>query len=413
MKKIFIWGWYGNANPGDEAILISMLSAIKKGIRNVDIIVASDNPQLTARQYRIKTFYRQKIISLRTFLKHPLSYIRDLLNLLRRMREIDLFILGGGGLLKDFGSDLSGRGSRNIIRWLEPVALAKLCRKPVMFYGIGVGPINTRLGKFLTRLIANKVDLITVRDEMSKQTLETLGVSKPPIYVTVDPAITLSAVNAEQLLDILNREGLNKNQPLIGLCLTSVWHDPKTWPGQYSKFLRFKEVIAQLADYLASELGAKIVFIPFWSLSSIPPYKRDRNMAVEIARMMRHKNKSIVLSGEYTPEELMGIIERMDLVIGMRLHSLIFAAAMNVPAIGISHQPKHRGFLQILGQETLICNIENINENDLQSVLLKDLKHKAREAWAARGQIKKDLKFKVKFLRKLALLNAELALKLI
>ena len=49
----------------------------------------------------------------------------------------------------------------------------------------------------------------------------------------------------------------------------------------------------------------------------------------------------------------MSLIGNLDLLIGIRLHALIFAALMHVPFIGISYDPKITSFLHMIGQEPI------------------------------------------------------------
>ena len=47
-----------------------------------------------------------------------------------------------------------------------------------MVYANGIGPINKKLNRTLTKHILNKAELITLRDENSKETLVEIGVHK-------------------------------------------------------------------------------------------------------------------------------------------------------------------------------------------------------------------------------------------
>ncbi|GAH21215.1 unnamed protein product [marine sediment metagenome] len=75
------------------------------------------------------------------------------------MRNVNLFISGGGGLLQDS----TGKGW-SILYYLGLILAAKIVKVPVMIYAQGIGPINKKFNKLLIKWILNKVDLITVRD---------------------------------------------------------------------------------------------------------------------------------------------------------------------------------------------------------------------------------------------------------
>ena len=100
-----------------------------------------------------------------------------------------MLISGGGGLLQDV------TGPKSIIYYLGVVLMARLLGKPVFFYAQGIGPVNTVVGKALVRLVANRVNAITVRDPDSKEELAVMGVTRPPVYVTADPVLGLIRPN--------------------------------------------------------------------------------------------------------------------------------------------------------------------------------------------------------------------------
>ena len=53
-----------------------------------------------------------------------------------------------------------------------------------------------------------------------------------------------------------------------------------------------------------------------------------------------------------------GLISRMEAVVSMRLHALIFAASQSVPVVGISYDPKVRAFLDYVGQDDNCVSFE-------------------------------------------------------
>ncbi|WP_332882030.1 polysaccharide pyruvyl transferase family protein [Methanosarcina horonobensis] len=62
---------------------------------------------------------------------------------------------------------------------------------------------------------------------------------------------------------------------------------------------------------------------------------------------------------------MMGIFGKMEMVIGMRLHSLIFSARMNVPMIGITYSGKVDEFLKMVEQDKWSLNYKEIELPDM------------------------------------------------
>jgi len=47
---------------------------------------------------------------------------------------------------------------------------------------------------------------------------------------------------------------------------------------------------------------------------------------------------------------MLGIIGKTQMLIGMRLHALIFAASLGIPVVGMVYEPKVEGFMQYINQ---------------------------------------------------------------
>jgi polysaccharide pyruvyl transferase WcaK-like protein len=60
------------------------------------------------------------------------------------------------------------------------------------------------------------------------------------------------------------------------------------------------------------------------------------------------QEKAYLLENRYNPPQILGIVGRFDLMLSMRLHTLIFAAVKNVPMLGIIYDPKVEYYLKVL-----------------------------------------------------------------
>jgi polysaccharide pyruvyl transferase CsaB len=361
MSDIVISGYYGFGNAGDEAMLTAMVEALSDVDPAVRITVISGNPADTRRRHGIAAVYR---------LNYP--------EIIRVLAGSDLLISGGGSLLQDVTSD------RSLYYYLSIMMLAKKLGKAVMLYAQGIGPVRGALARGAMRYIGNTVDLVTVRDEGSRDELKALGVKTPPIYITADPVLALHPVDREIGRSILRRYKLEGATPLIGFSVRE-WKD---WS-------HYKQVLAQAADDLAAEFGARVVFLPM-------QWPDDLEAARKITRRMR--NPAVVLEEEYTTSELLSLVGNLDLLVGIRLHALIFAAVMHVPMVGISYDPKVDRFLETLHDRHI---------GTLQSVTVDGLLAKARVLWPATRRSNKQWEERISGLRAKAFHNAELALALI
>jgi polysaccharide pyruvyl transferase WcaK-like protein len=206
-RKVFIIGYYGAGNAGDEAILEGMLGDLRARIPNLRPVIASADPAATSRAYNVGSVSN-----------------RDRSATMAAAKECDFIILGGGGLLHDYwdvslGSLFSRTGGA--LSYYSHAALAALYSKPLILYAIGVGPLSTRTGRLYSRMVAELAQLITVRDEQSKALLVELGIDAARVHVAADPAFVLTyPISA-----------LDLPRPILGVALRpwSIGIDPETW----------------------------------------------------------------------------------------------------------------------------------------------------------------------------------------
>ena len=363
IAKIMISGYYGFNNTGDEAILKSMVRAFKEKIPQAKITVLSRNPLHTSQTYKVKAINRLHLIKV-----------------IHCLRNVNLFISGGGGLLQDS----TGKGW-SILYYLGLILIAKIVKVPVMIYAQGIGPINKKINKLLIKWILNKVKLITVRDNHSKKLLNNLGVSVPSIYVNSDPVFLLKKKNINHIIDshpYIKKLFNADDHPLVGVSVREYKSN-----GSDSK-----RIFAQAADYLIENYQAKIIFLPFH-------FDEDVHNSEEILSLM--KNQADVLKTKLEPEELLSVLSRLSLVIGVRLHSIIFSSMANIPFVAFNYDPKVKYFVEDLGLSELLLEID-------EDISLKNFQKKIEYIRENNDKIKNILLEKVNNLEVKALANNEL-----
>jgi len=338
--KICLSGYYGFDNAGDEALLSAITSTIRLIEPDTRFTVFSGYPGKTAELHGLRAVNRI----------NPRSIVRELL-------DCDLLISGGGSLFQDVTGPLS------LPYYIGIVALAKMLKKPVIFYAQGIGPINRSYSKILMRLVANQVDIITLRDEDSRNTLLDMGVNIPPMKVTADPVFNLEPSPQEfqdmiRLFNSLNPE----KQKTVGVSVRS-WNPLK----------KQRQNMADFLDILAQN-GFKIMFLPL-------DYPGDVAEARQISSLMTFP--AVIIDRHITSQEHIALISNFDLMVGMRLHSLIFAAGREIPFAGISYDPKIDAFLKLFGLMPLAGDPHSMFSQ--VSMLLQDkagqekIKQKSRE----------------------------------
>lgn len=353
---VVLSGYYGFDNVGDEAILFSIIHALRKLQPDIAITVLSNNPESTEKTYGVRAVNRWKLKDISQVLK-----------------QADGLISGGGSLLQD------QTGIKSIPYYSGIMQIAKMHKTPVFVYAQGMGPINKGISKFIVKNSMKKVDQITVRDEESKVLLQRLGIKKP-IHLVPDPVLGLDGSTFQSTW--LEENALNAD--------SYVTVSVRDWPTAVD----FKKKIADSLDQLAAS-GEQIVFIPMHG-------EHDAKTSRELAGMM--KEKSLIAPADLSIEEKIAVIGHSKLLIGMRLHSLIFSSIFYTPFIALSYDPKIDAFANIMAQP-VIGHVEKENWD-------ADMLSKKAQEILQNKEAKQLLQNKVQPLQAKTLNTAKMALEL-
>lgn len=312
--KVVISGYYGFDNVGDEAILLSIISALRQKNEGIEITVLSNNPEVTQKTYGVKAVNRWKIPQVMKAIKHS-----------------DGLISGGGSLLQDSTS------LKTIPYYTGIMMIAQLLKKPVFVYAQGMGPINNSFNRWLTKFVLKRTT-ITVRDEGSKQLLREIGL-KQPIQVVPDPVMGLvSPLESNEWLDQLNLA-----HPILAVSV-------RDWPTTTA----FKKYIAKCLDKFITQYEVSVVFIPMHG-------KHDAESSQSVINLM--ENSAYLSPYQQSIEEKITLIGQADMLLGMRLHALIFAATEITPFVALSYDPKIDAFSEIV-QQKVAAHVDASNWNE-------------------------------------------------
>jgi polysaccharide pyruvyl transferase CsaB len=321
--RIGISGSYGGLNLGDEAILQAIVAQLRASVP-CEITVFSRDAKDTAARHKVERSIPVRDLS------------RD--EVRPEVAELDLMILGGGGILYDEAAAV----------YLREVELAQEHGVPVLVYAVSAGPLHDPAARTLIRDTLSRADAVTVRERRARQLLEQVGVRD--IEVTADPAFLLEPAPLPP--ETRQREGLNENRRLIGMSVRE--------PGSAAPDIdetHYHALLANAADYMVDRLDADLVFVP------MEPRQKDTQHCHAVVSKMAHAHQATVLKGEYTSGQLLSLMSHFDFAVGMRLHFLIFAALNRVPFVALPYSSKVAGFLEDL--EIAMPPLKHVNAGQL------------------------------------------------
>ena len=362
MADIIISGYHGFANSGDEALLFAILNTLRKKQADLDFTVLSKTPSETAEVYGVNSIGRYNFFKIK-----------------KEMKRSKMLLFGGGSLLQDVTS------SKSIRYYLAIIRLAKKCGLKTMLYANGIGPITKEKNRRLTSKILNSVDVITLRDDKSDEELKSLNVTKPSVTITADPAFTIDTDITQSGRFFTNIAGVPVGTKL---CIVSI----RSWKHSSPYFV---SDMARLCDCMVEKHNIYPLFVPM----QIP---EDTEISRAVMNLM--KNPSYIISRELSVPETFSVLSEAEILIGMRLHSLIYATTLAIPALPICYDPKISAFMESLNQPDRV-DVESFDYSKAERLLSTIINEKEKR--------REDLKKTNAVLRATAEKNAEFAIELL
>lgn len=338
-KRIVLSGYYGFDNSGDEAVLQSILLALEEqgraqGVRFIPVVLSID-PAKTRKIYGVESVHRMKLGEL-----------------VRAIRGADGLISGGGSLLQD------ETGVKTIPYYLAVLKIAQWLGKPTFIYSQGIGPVHRPLFFGWIKSVFNRCQFVSVRDQESKQLLQRMKVSKD-VTVVPDPVMGMPLASSGHRAEELP---LKAGEPVIGVSL-------RYWNQDRSELKAVSEALTQVME----QSNAHIRFLPF----HLPTDAAASDYVVSLMDPVYRERITTAVNVTH-PQHMLAEVSRCQLLIGMRLHSLIYAASQQVPMIGISYDPKIDQFLNRLNMEAT-ADTKTIQASTVAAEALHLLKES--EAW--------------------------------
>jgi len=249
---------------------------------------------------------------------------------IRRLNSCDLAVVGGGGIYYHYFLPYN----KNVIKQiLIPIVL------------FGPGYIREEGARALTpaekesvAFLNQRAALVSVRDYYSKKFLINGGVPAEKIKIIGDPAIFLRATKTPTPL-------LQNNKIKIGLNLN------------YSGWLGFgryqNEIVSSyraVADYFQKTHQAEIYYLKH--------HPGEEKIINELGIP-----KMIIVDMPIRRQKY--IYAKMNVIIGMMLHSCVLAFGAGTPAINVGYDIRNKNFARFIGCPELCLPVEKLNSKIL------------------------------------------------
>jgi len=388
VKRILIAGasTYGVKNLGDEAMFCNLVEGFRRHDPDCHLTFLARHPneqfddEFGVRS--IKNFeHESKAQSLGRWFWgfNPGDPGEHLSRIRQEFEACDLLVIGGNSFMEISESNFL----RGVVSYSAMLATwAKLFQKPYALYGVAVHPLEGKLTKQLARFLCGNAEVVTVREDYSKEQLVKAGVEEGNIQVLADPAFGVDPNwDHEQALRILSQENIHLGgKPLVGVGFRHMY-----WKWSDVEANNYAAKMAALCDSLVNKLEVELLFIPNCTYNVDTPHEDDRVMAETVRGYMKDAQKANFIRGDYQLKEILSLFPLLNLHISNRRHSSIFAALHHVPFVSMSSGNlwHYDPFLHDLGVPNQVMNF---TEGSLES-----LEQKVVSTWENRTVLKEKI----------------------
>jgi len=305
-RKIYdfcLLGYYGYSNSGDDALLASILGNLRAQCDDLSFCVLSNQVKRCSDEFCCRSMHRFNVFSV-----------------FRALRRSKVFVFGGGNLMQDITS------AQSLVYYSCVLRMAQLLGLSTMLYANGIGPLMRPSSIRLAKSALERTDIITLREKDSLDLLTSLGGDYRRLELTADEALTLSPSDGAEVARLLEKIGLPSSRSYFCISLRP-WKDADD---------SFYAEVAAAVDEICDVYDLSPVFV---ALSR----GTDEDISRRTASLLA--NKAYVLDGASDARDIIGLFASARMVIGMRLHSLIYSVAGGTPCIGLVYDEKVRSFL--------------------------------------------------------------------
>ena len=308
MKQVLISGYLGFENFGDEALLHVLINNLLEiGFKKENITVISKEPKVTTNIYNVYSINRLNLF--------------EFLSALFKSKAI-IFI---GGLFQDKTS------FRSFFYYFLQLFLSEILGKEIIFYGVGIGPLQQSISRTLFDFAIKSVNQLTVRDQASLATIPYRGV-----LVTCDPVWSIKAdyTFKNQIPNV------NWQLPILGVSMRN---------DKYLKGYHLTKLADKLARVLDGMKDWQVLLIPCMPQEDLPVLYELYNL---IEKKISPQGRVILLENfnQFSIPHQAGILASCEAVVGMRYHALLIPLANEKPVFGLIYDQKIKSLLDFANQ---------------------------------------------------------------
>lgn len=234
----------------------------------------------------------------------------------------------------------------------------------------GAGPLNTKMGKFLAKLVLKKVDLFVARDPGTYNLIDEIapdlekqlghdGIFLPGFdeycgYLKNHRKDHSRLSNKELEIGINIRQWYHFSSSVIPYQFNKRAYKQKSKPMMDTLLKQYCDLIS----WLIEQYNANIVLISAYQ-PGVEPWEDDIYYLNKIKEEFSINEKVRLMENSINLDTYFRTMGSLDLMVGMRLHSSLIALRLGVPSINISYTLKGRDIMEYLGLHNYVIDLRD------------------------------------------------------
>lgn len=327
---VSILGYFGMGNYGDEYILATLDERLRETVPGSSIVAISENPQHTLEERGIYALSLKDIAAV----DRALAFASAALVVAGLL--FDQGIRWTAGKAEAFTSirvsDIPGIAAY--------ASLAAANDTPMIFHGIGAGPLEVLDGRQLVKLLGKQGALFTPRDKETAELLRGCGVPEAQVIECAD-TIFLNTMGSGAD-PVVHSEGLAAGSetapsPFVAISLREYENTPADLPARMARTL---DAVATAHPELA------------FTFCILDP--GDLKLSQAVINAMEHAERCRIFEYDNNLDALTELLKSAQAGFSMRYHSALVMSAFGIPCVGMDYLPKVASLYADLGVGDLL-----------------------------------------------------------
>jgi polysaccharide pyruvyl transferase WcaK-like protein len=360
--RIGLLGMYASANLGDTAIQSVVMAALRSRRADIDFVGVSHDAVDVVRTHGIPGFpasgcgvlvrprgdgaadTRSSVPATRAASESGFARrVLALRNIDRQVRDLDMLLVSGGGQIDDFW----GGPWRQPFRLFAWCFCARLHRKPIAAFALGVDELHRRLSAWFVTHALQMAKYRTFRDTGSLEALRNKGLNSVA-SVCPDPAFGFCAAPSARVEE-------RGRMPRFAVISPISSH---AFPASDAEYDAYLTALASVAEAMLKQ-GIEVRLV--CSQTKMDPPVASRVMA----RMKM--DAGISRADVKTVDDFVLAVSGAELVIASRLHALILSLVAGTPVIAVSPARKVRQQMIDVGLDNYCFDLKSLQASALLS----------------------------------------------